>query len=494
MKAQFIDAVRTDATHVDVNFLADIQMQKPSINEAVITAFNTSRDGKFSGRHLLSMCTGMASPDIEHISALEHTWYLEEYKRIQSVPITRPTIGNGAGFSVVELTLAENYFSRGDILMLPDETQVRVEELPTRVGDHYCYKVIKMGSNPSPIASRALEPGQLVGWLGNSFGEGSEGGSMKTSTPIGLRNQMTISRVGFNMTGSAHSTALMLEYTAVDGRKFNFWTPRAHYECLQQFFDINEQMLMFGKSNKLENREIVHWEANGKPLTMGSGLEEQISGVNDFYVDNITEELLQYFLLDIRTKAGNPDNLDLMVFTGKGGIKAFHDAMKKASIDLGPYIKEGYFINGSNRKLEYGSQFIKYVGLMGTSFTICHCPLFDDDTLFTDKDPVTGYTMKSYDMWFLNFGKTANGTKNIQVKAKKEPNGGSRFMLQWVVEGSTKAFENSGGGTSIKEATKMASSRATGYDGFGYNALTDRMLIVTDPRTCGRILRNRNWA
>ena len=218
---------------------------------------------------------------------------------------------------------------------------------------------------------------------------------------------------------------------------------------------------------------------------MGSGIEEQITGANNIVTGQLTEELLKYMLLDVNANTPNAENKKLMVITGLGGMDEFDRAMKRAMGGLsGVIIDTGatFLEKKGGNKLAFGAQFITYRGFMGQEFTVVHHPMFDNKKLFPNVDPITGFTDQSYKMYFLDFS-DYNGSANIQM-IFKGAHGEDRRMLSWFTAGATEPNFNGDTGT-------KAVMRSNGLDGFFMYMLSEGMVLIKNPLSCGSITIQR---
>lgn len=493
LKTQFIDAKYYDGTFTDSNQLAQAQLVNPEYSDVLITALNRNGKQEMEGYGLIQALTqgsgAIADPSkFKVIGNKEYQWFLDPVNHIRAIPIadTTPTPHNGINFQEFIVPLQERYFSVGDVCIFADQTQARVTQEPYYQGSSWCYTMQIMGNNPQArVADWAMAVGQEVGFYFTAFEEGSEGGGIKAASYMAFRNQMNIQRMEFAMTGSAKTDKLIFAIQTKKN-KSKVWLYKAQYDLMKQWMCAQENAIWGSKYNKFPDGQGVHHGASGRPLSMGSGIEEQISGINDIVASELTAEMLQYMLLDIQQKAGQADNKKLMVFGGHGFIKSFDTAMRRSiGADLGSYVLQGdYFIHKkTGNTLAYGSQFTTYKGLLGTEFTVVHHPYFDNKEIFTAIDPETGFTQKSFEGYFLDFS-DYDATPNIQMFCKGV-DGEDRRMRQWFTAGSTEyKFGNS----------SEAVLRSNGFDGFKYHVLSERMIVIMNPLGCGTIkIRKPGW-
>ena len=105
---------------------------------------------------------------------------------------------------------------------------------------------------------------------------------------------------------------------------------------------------------------------NGKPITLGSGVFEQIPNVDTY--SELTTAKIKSVVRDALYGATDAQQMNIVLFTGIGGMEEFDNAMK-SEISSGTYIKNtdpASFISGSGSNLQLGGYFT-YQHIDGTS-------------------------------------------------------------------------------------------------------------------------------
>ena len=133
--------------------------------------------------------------------------------------------------------------------------------------------------------------------------------------------------------------------------------------------------------------------------------------------------------------ATDAQQMNIVLFTGLGGMEEFDNAMKN-EVASGTYIKNtdpSSFISGSGRNLQLGGFFTSYQHIDGHVITVRHLPLFDHGAkaLNSDRHPVTGLPLESYRMIFLDMS-TYDGEMNVKYISRK-----GRELIRWAVAGAT---------------------------------------------------------
>jgi hypothetical protein len=490
LKTQFIQAQWSDGTFTDQAQLANALLIKPEVADTLVYAFMGKGDGNKYG--LLQGLTqglgriGKSEKNYKILGNDEYQWALMG-QETRAVPITgvsepAPAAFPGINFSLFTVPVAEKYFTLGDTVLfgggMPDQVYARVMEEPYRQGSNWCYTFQIIGNNPNEFVNpNYLQIGKEIGWIGTAFEEGSEGGGMKTATPMWFRNQMGIHRMAWGMTGSAKTAVMVLRFETNKGKQ-DLWMYKQQYDFLRLWNKMIERELWFSKYNKLNDETFANFGANGRVIKRGSGVEEQITGANTYVTSNLTEELLRHMLLDIMRCSSDAENVKRLLFTGSGGLIAFDQAIRNAVAGLN-VVEGAFFINKkTGNELSFGSQFTTYKGFLNTEFTVVYHPMFDDTSIFTELHPITGLPMQSYKMYFLDFS-DYDGSPNIQM-VTRGAKGENRSLVQWFTAGGSEP--NFDGNT----GTKML-MRSNGFDGFMCYTLSEIGIMIRNPLSCGMI-------
>ena len=123
------------------------------------------------------------------------------------------------------------------------------------------------------------------------------------------------------------------------------------------------------------------------------------------------------------------------LFTGTGGAREFDEALKSHFAGAGNAFKTGgenRFITGSGRNLGLTGYFTTYEHVDGHVINVVKIPLFDHGPVAQarEKHPVTGYSLESYRMVFVDQS-NYDGQANLSMISKK-----GREMMRWCVAGS----------------------------------------------------------
>ena len=507
IQTQFKAQQFRDGTFTDQNQLASALLTTPHVEDQLTYALG---DPTKSNRYGLiqSMTTKVFSgssategSSYKMIGNNTYEWHMQG-AWLRTIPITDNAYGAsdtpGYNFQPFTVNLAEKYFSVGDVCMTNSRKLIRLKEEPYQSGNSWCHTFQLSTYTPEDfVPASDLQSDKVLAWSHTMFEEGSEGGGSKEATPMAFRNTMTIQRMAWGMTGGAKTDVMVFKFKVGDKANSDLWLYKKQYENLVLWNRMQEAMLWNSRTTVDPVTGMISISgSNGRSLRAGSGIEEQISGSNQIIVNELTEDVLQFMLTDIDQNYQDVEDRKMMVFTGMGGIREFDRAMKRSLGGLGGFVQEAntFIEKKGGNKLAYGSQFTTYRGLLGTEFTVVHHPFFDDKTIWTEIDPATGYTTKSFEMFFLDFS-VMDGTPNIQL-ISKGAGGDNRRLKTWFTAGATTpSMGDYSKQPSEKEMREIAreSIRSNGYDGFMNYYLSETGVIIRNPLRCGKITVARTF-
>jgi len=485
LMTQFQQAQRRDAGFVDQHQLASMLLTSPHIIPYVTFAYNN----KFNSTPLLSVLQASGRKSVLEVDNNEIQWNLvTDYNTpVAIVGDAIPQVTPGINFTEFVVPLAEKYFATGDVVLFgggfPNSIIARVIRDPYQQGVSWCYTFQIIGANSSEfVPPQFISIGKYVTWVGTSFEEGSEGGSIKTSTFMRFKNQMNIHRMSAGMTGGAATDKLILTMSNPNHKTkgHDFWIFRQQHELMKQFFETQEKMLWFSRYNRLADGTFPINGQTGRPIMTGSGIEEQLSGANVYTVNRLTEEVLKMMLLDLKSCSGGSEK---MIYCGAGFFHEFNRAMRESlgTVPVAVHSDTTFITKMGGHELAFGSQFTKYNGMFGTSVTLVHHPLFDDANVFPELHPVTNFTLQSYNGYILDMGDSAD--PNVLMVTKKGPHG-TRELISWFTAGGADPYGDFKG----KDSGLSKILRSHDKDTFNINVLSEFGVIIKNPLCCARII------
>jgi hypothetical protein len=320
-----------------------------------------------------------------------------------------------------------------------------------------------------------LKPGQQWGKLFSQYEEAAEqSGSTVFSLPIAFRNRMSKYRKEYRITDYASTEVLAVAIPDSKGAYHNSWMRYAEVEYWQQWYREVERGYWYSRSAD------TVLGANGRPVRMGPGIQEQLEDSHQHRYSVLTAKLIEEYLQDIfysRVKPGQ--GRQVKGFTGEYGMLQFHRAIQDWQNKSG-FIKniEVYTNKVTSsvhtNALEAGYQFVKYNMANGASLELIHNPLYDDREINFEIDEVSGFPIESQRITFLDFsGESKNS--NIKIMNKKD---GFAFTY---VEGMYGPYGPKNGGSSAHSGSyyEMHVEKSCG-------------IHIHDITKCGELILSRN--
>lgn len=405
------------ANMTEANNLGRALMLKPDVFEGAMTQIFTSQN-YYSDNPLTSGL--FMSNKVEHTNSTEWEWELKggNTRPLVVTDFVETAPQPGRFNTEYSLVLDENFYIAGDVIT-PGTTnkryQSRVQENPIRHGNGWLYKLVLVTDDSNGfIPTSFLKQGTRWGKLYSQYEEGAEqSGSTQYSLPIMLHNRMGRLRKMYRVTGDAVNQVLAVKIPDSKGTYHDSWLNYAEVEYWQQWYAEIERSAWYSiQTNKVMG-------ATGRPVITGPGIQEMLEDSHIHYYNHLTASLIEEYLMDIfysRIKPGSKRSIK--AYTGEYGMILFHRAMQQlvdkstwsiVGSNFNPITK----VNSEFHKNAYsvGYQFVKYQMANGIELELVHNPLYDDQDINFEIDPVTGRPVESMRFTFLDFsgeGKTSN--------------------------------------------------------------------------------------
>jgi len=428
-----------DTQMTDSNSLVNALISRPEELSPVITHLAGREDKKFP---LTMLTEGMGNT--KSINGLEY-----EYRVNTRVLRTRPLVATNGGSnlglngSTFDLTFPDKWFVFPYTLVSESGVQVRIMDQPQPAkgikGYVYTVKLI----NPDPAATMPASDvmaGKLFGSLWANVGtDFSRGNASNWARPGLVRHKIGTYRKSYQFSGNAKDWVAEFNLPTKSGMT-KMWMDYEEYQYMLQWKEECELSYWYGEQTYLNDGSTELVDENGQPIIAGPGLFEQI--INKDTYSELTENKLLNTIGDLFYGMTDANNMQVTLYTGTGGMREFDRAMKTA-LSQKQYIKldAGKFVTGSGRNLTLGGYFTTYEHVDGHTINVVKVPMFDHGPVADAraKHPVTGFSMESYRMVFLDQS-NYDGEANVQMVNKK-----GREFLRWAVAGSVvpKGFDSS---------------------------------------------------
>lgn len=411
----------------DENSLANALLTEPDKLSPVLTHLAGQEDKRFP----LSFLTEGLN-NVKYINDIEYD-YPVMGRLNKSVVAVSLDAGTGVSHSRFKVTFAERWFVKQYIIENPSGIQMRVMEDPieTAGGWQYTLQLVTSDSTEA-VATGDIAGKQFVQLFAPTAFSGSRGNESNWVAPSKMRNQISLIRKSYRYEGNMPDRVVNVELT-VGGRTTKLWYDFEEYQHMLRWKEEAEYALWYSQYNRDTDGVIHLKDDNGKPIPLGSGVIEQIPNVDTY--SELTATKLKNVVRDALYGASDAAQMNIVLFTGLGGLEEFDKAMKD-EISSGSYIKNtdpSSFITGSGANLQLGGFFTSYKHIDGHVITVRHLPLFDHGAraLNSDKHPVTGLPLESYRMIFLDMS-TYDGEQNVAMVTRK-----GRELVRWAVAGAS---------------------------------------------------------
>jgi hypothetical protein len=313
----------------------------------------------------------------------------------------------------------------------------------------------------NPVASATLPAADAVAgalWaqmyapVGVDF---SRGNASNWETPGKVRNKLTTVRKSYHMSGNAKDFVAEFSLPTKGSGTTKLWMDYEEYLHMLDFKEECELYYWYGQKTYDANGHTFMKDENGQPVIVGPGLLEQI--VNTDTYSTMTETKLKNIIGDLFYGMTDASVKQVTLYTGTGGAREFDEALKSHfSNNTFKVGGENRFITGSGRNLGLTGYFTTYEHVDGHTINVVKLPIFDHGAVAQAraKHPVTGYSLESYRMVFVDQS-NYDGQNNLQMISKK-----GRESMRWCVAGSV-----------VPRGFDSTSSRASDVDGASVHML-----------------------
>lgn len=342
----------------------------------------------------------------------------------------------GRGNSPFYIYFSDNWIKRFYIIQSAHGYQAYVLEDPEPWGAWgYRYKVQLDPADPEEsIPLTELQSGTLWVDLHAAVAESeSRTTESKMAMPGLYKNQMGFIRAGMSWAGNSANKVMKIK-VQTDKGETDVWMDYFMWQFEKRWLEECEHTYWYSRYNRHANGEIaLKDQLTGKTIPRGSGLLEQIGNKSTY--SELTYDILANRIGDALFGQSDTNNLNITLYTGKGGIRAIDRAMKKEGIkflqDWG-FVADK-FVTGTGRNLMLGGFFDGFYHVDGYTIKVKYNPIFDMGrvALASDLHPETGLPLESYRMVAID-DNDYDGQPNIQHVAQK-----GRSFLHGVIPGLT---------------------------------------------------------
>lgn len=270
------------------------------------------------------------------ISDMAFEWGVDTEK-IKQVKIVADVTTDGTNGTDVVIRLAERYFNPNETFRIEGSRDTLfVTMVPRRISindwEYVCRAVVSDISRGINLGY--AKKGNTVRFLGNHHPEGSDHGYSKFQSNIERhRNYLTLHRVGHSTTGQYALQETKFIEMAGKGKNGNqelvyYKLESADKMCLEQFYEIRNNHLLFGKSNHDEKGRCLLQEADGRDIPIGDGIISQLERYAEKYAfSKLTTNVLRDVIKTMKTKSQTPTGNHYLVLCNESFQEMWWDAM-----------------------------------------------------------------------------------------------------------------------------------------------------------------------
>lgn len=428
-KLQLLSDTYLDGKYTDESSLSKALISKSDQLSIVLTHLAGKEDKRFP---MNAMTEGRNFTKV--INSNEYDWPV--MSRVTKVEhCTENLYGSsdkpGIGFTPFKAVFASRWLTEQYVITSENGYQCRIEDV-SEEGTRYVYTLRLLTTEPGAFLppselNAKTKWGQLFAPVATS---GSHGNESHFVTPGRVTNQVTTFRKSYAYEGEQNRVVNIVLNTK-EGKE-SYWWPFAEWQFFLQFKIESEVLDVYSKYNRDANGQIHLKDKNGKPIPIGAGILEQIPNYSTY--SELSANKIKNVVRDALFGASDASKMNIVLFTGLGGLEEFDNAMKASGLfsivgqDLGEK-----FVSGGPRNLAIGGFFNTYRHIDGHEITVRHLPLFDTGPVaeVSRKHPRTGLPIESYRMVFLDMSQY-DGEPNVYHIHTK-----NRNLIRWAVAGAT---------------------------------------------------------
>lgn len=415
------------------NTLANAMLTRPDVINPVITHLAGREDKKFP---LTFMTEGQKGgyKTIE-VSDIQYEWnVIGRMKNGDRIVSTTYTTGDKPGLNHTPFfaTFEGNWLKEQHIVRSPNGIQARVMERGKPVGSGRYLVTLQLNGYTADDYCPLTELATGVTWVmtggapvSDAFSMGNESNVM---TPGKRKNQISILRKSYRYGGNIANRTVEVKFN-VNGKDTNYWMPFEEWQHMLNWKQACEEHYWFSRYNRLADGTIAMKDyTNGLPIPTGAGVDYQIPN-RDTY-STLTYKKIKETVGDVMYGATDTGKMDVVLYTGIGGMEEFHEAMLAKGSGFTQIIGDK-FVKGEGRNLSLTGFFTSFEHIDGHVVTIVRLPLLDYGSIAENspKHPISGKPLSSYEMYFVDQS-IYEGSPNVQMISQK-----GRSMRRGVIKG-----------------------------------------------------------
>jgi hypothetical protein len=456
---QVLKTFYNDQQMTDSNSLANALMEKPAELSPIITHLAGKEDRRFP---LTMLTEGVGNA--KSIDRYEYEYRVKTHE-VNIRPVVS-SVGNGLGGAPFTLTFPDKWFVFPYTLISESGVQARIMSEPVQAGSNWAYtlQLIEPDAAASIPAADIAAGGMWAQLYANVGLDFSRGNASNWSTPGLVRNKIGTIRKSYHFAGNAKDYVAEFSLPTKGGKTTKLWMDYEEYQHMLRFKEECELLYWYGEKTYDANGVTAMKDENGQPVITGPGLLQQI--INKDSYSTLTESKLMNVIGDLFYGMTDASSKQITLYTGIGGAREFDNALKSYGGGFAAawtVNADSKFITGSGRSLGMTGYFTSYDHIDGHTVNVVKVPMFDHGPVAqaSKKHPVSGYSMESYRMVFVDQS-NYDGQANVQMINKK-----GREMMRWAVAGSV-----------IPRGFSGSDTRASDIDGASVHMLKTAGIVL----------------
>lgn len=390
--------------------------------------------------------------------------------------------GPGLNFTSFEVIFEDNWFIKQHSATSPDGAHiVRIQGDPVKLGaNRYKYTFVILGGDPTEYVTLDNFAAGKAWVMGSPSiaASKSDGNRSNKMFPGKMTNQFGFHRFSMEITGNVANKVTVVEFDLDGGGTTNMWMPfeMKLWELDRRLY--TESNFWYDKYNRDDLGRITMFdEISGEPIPHGAGVKQIITtaGNYDTY-STLTLAKLDGAINTIFSNRVDDTPMEIVLYTGAGGKRAFHEAMMNASVAAQYFTPLGDNVISGGEYMQYGKYFNQYKTIDGKILTVRETNLFNHGLLAEQQrangDLYGGFPIESYNLVFLDHSKDNGGERNIQMVVEQ-----GREIITAIYKGPTNLPAAWGG---IPEG-KLVSTK---IDEASYEVITSDGISIKNATTC----------
>lgn len=405
--------------------------------------------------------------------------------RIQKPSKINQQVGVATEGGFFQLSMEDNLLYPGLMVTFRNQSQeARVYSMASGTTGNYVYtfqtttrEKFDYNTWVAPMAEKKLFGGYTT------YGEKSTRGYSRSFYPDTFIGHTTIQRKSTGQTGGVTPTVLWVK---PEGKKMKGWYYEVVSQMNKQASLEDEYAKMFGRTNmrtasgelKQQSDEIDG--ESGYPIVRGSGIWEQIEGVNDSWTTGVNGRATYADFRDhmnvLRDHCQGLQGNMWIALTGKSGMTNAYDVLEEKSRTYNLTHNQNSSEATGGPDVSVGYNFNR-LAVDGNSVVFCEHPIMTDRERWQE-EAIDGSKIMSGSYIFLNFSEFNNkGQKNIEILGRGAY-GVNRAFVSATIAGMTGYYQSLG----MKPLSPV--------DADEYHTLKEDGIFIYNTKACGILHRS----